>query len=705
MNRNILSILALAFVLVFVGCSKEEIFDTDQNIKEEAGVIKFGVDSEATRTIYGTQTDGNWPVYWTAGDKIRVFCNAALEATKDTSGNNYADYTVNGDGTASRETITAANEKPLKWNYGNGHKFFAVYPGNNNNITVGSDGVAEFPINRNQRAIISTTNGYSQDVVAKADMNNQYMVAYSEKNPADLLDENGNSETVWLTFKPLMTTLDVVITANSTTSQNSGSVRITGISLASTMTTTSSSSKDVFFYDINETNIDNSTIVADPNAKVVTAQTITEQTFVNLVDANGNASYVDLAAGHKLTVTIFLPPMSKAAAANLKRQCKVRVHATGSNELVASIKTNIDASSETWTTQLTPSVKKTINLPALPTTAIQDANGNNWITPLDGNIYVSQMSIPGAHDAATGEEMATIVGDIFASTQEQTLDKQWTLGVRAFDLRPAIYTKYNNVLGSGEDDDELWLYHGMTRVAISWASAMSTLKSKLTENSGEFAIVLFRHEDEGIVGKDNDSDRFNTFMTNYINANKDWIVDWKPNLTIDEARGKIILISRFSGSWSYGCFTGWNHDAEGTTTTIRNADSSKSATMYVQDYYNPSSHDTKWTAIQKYLDVSKTLHTDDAKINHWCINHASGYVGSSTSDTYRNNAAAQNPKLISYITSATWVGSTGIMLFDYAGASLSNGFLSGDTEVYGDVALQTIIDNNYKYRMKRRGEN
>ena len=86
------------------------------------------------------------------------------------------------------------------------------------------------------------------------------------------------------------------------------------------------------------------------------------------------------------------------------------------------------------------------------------------------------------------------------------------------------------------------------------------------------------------------------------------------------------------------------------------------------------------------------------------INHASGYVGSSTSDTYRENAAAQNPKLISYITDDSWEGSTGIMLFDYAGASLSNGLLSGNTEVYGDIALQAIIDNNYKYRMKRKGE-
>ena len=256
----------------------------------------------------------------------------------------------------------------------------------------------------------------------------------------------------------------------------------------------------------------------------------------------------------------------------------------------------------------------------------------------------------------------------------------------------------------GTNNYELWIYHGMTRVAISWATALNTIKSNLIDNPGEFAIVLFRHEDESTLYKNTSSDDFNTYMTSYINANKDWIIDWKKDLTIDECRGKIILVSRFSGSWPYGCFTGWSHDAAGAVTTLRNADSSKSATMYVQDYYNPSSHDTKWSSIKSHLDISKTFHTDDSKINHWMINHASGYVGSSTSNTYRQNAAAQNPKLISYITSDTWEGSTGIMLFDYAGASLSNGLLTGSTEVNGDVALQTIIDNNYKYRMRRKGE-
>ena len=662
--------------LMLSSCTKDE---TGEENPIGGNEINFGMVD--TRTIYGEQqSDKSWPVYWSAGDQIKIYCAQTPQGS--------AVYATDGDGTSPSANISKTDDYPLTWNEQGGvdHTFYAIYPASDK-ITVDENGIANFPINRNQKATVTTTNGYEQNVVATADMTNQYMVATTDVNPADLTDGDG---TVWLGFKPIMTTLDVVITAADGDQNSASAARVTGISIASTITTNSAASKENFYYDIA-----GGAITSKGATSTGSATEQTEQTFVNLVDANGNASYVDMANGKTLTITVFLPPMSEEVAALLKRKVKVRVHATGNTELVASLKTN-DASTDAWTTQLAPGSKRKVELPAIPTTA--QYAGNNWITPLDGDIYVSQMSIPGSHDAATGEEMATIVGDIFASTQEQTLQTQWDLGVRAFDLRPAIY---DAIIGS---TNELWLYHGMTRVSVSWATAMNTLQANLTKNPGEFAIVLFRHEDEGTLGKNTNSDDFNTYMTNYINANSSWIVDWKPDLTIDECRGKIILISRFSGSWSYGCFTGWSHDAAGATTTLRNANSSKSATMYVQDYYNPSDHDTKWTSIQKYLDISKTFHTDAAKVNHWMINHCSGYVGTSTSSTYRSNAAAQNPKLIEYISSDEWEGSTGIMLFDYSGASRSNGLLTGNVEVYGDVALQAIIDNNYKYRMKRKGE-
>ena len=664
-------IVGLAAVAAgLASCVKE---DFENAVNGSYDGIQFNISTVDTKTAYGAQaSDKSWPLYWVKGDPIRIYCAEAEDAKQ-------ADYTVTpSEANSNTGSMALASGTALQWGGdSNDHNFYAVYP---NTATI-ENGIATFQINRNQKATVTTTNGYGSDVVAAPDMRNAYMVAKTTTKPTD--------EAVGLTFKPIMTTLDVVIKAANVNMNTTGSARITGISLASTMTSNSTASKDLFYYDITS-----GAITANGASTSGTSTTMTEQTFVNLVDQSGNASYVDLASGHTLTITVFLPPMSKAAAANLKRQVKVRVHATGNTELVASLKTN-DASSENWTTQLTPGTKRKVVLPALPTDA--QYSGNNWITPLDGDIYVSQMSIPGAHDAATGEDMATAIGDLFAATQEQTLDTQWNLGVRAFDLRPAIYSS----------SDELWLYHGMTRVSISWATAMNTIKSNLISNPGEFAIVLFRHEDESTGSKNNNADDFNTYMTNYINTNSSWIVDWKPDLTIDECRGKIILISRFSGSWSHGCFTGWNHDAAGATTTLRNADNSKSATMYVQDYYNPSSHDTKWTSIKTYLDISKTFHIDANKINHWMINHASGYVGSSSSATYRENAVYQNPKLISYITSDNWKGSTGIVLFDYAATKeikYTEWFQQKTVTIYGDVALQTIIDNNYKYRMKRKGE-
>ena len=649
-----------------VSCKNEKL----ENSQATQKGIKFGISSLRTKTIY--DKNDALQINWVSGDKIKIFC-AEAESAKSAS------YVVTPTSTAKNGTISNASEDVLQWG-GDGliHNFYAIYPGDDSGLKVDENGIASFTINHNQKCTVSDTNGYDKDVIAKPDMKNALMVANTSTAPTD--------DVVSLSFKPIMTTLEIVV-QGPTTNINSSNARVTGISIAATMTTNSGSDAASFQYDIK-----NSTITGSSGSGEGTTRT--ETTFVSLVDANGNASYVDLANGKTLTLTVFLPPMSKEQAAALKRQLKVRVHITGNAELSASIKTNTDT--DPWTTQIEPSSKNRITLPAIPSG--KQESGNNWITPLDGSIYVSQMSIPGSHDAATGEQMASFVGDLFAQTQEQTLQTQWNLGIRAFDLRPALYDK-NQVIIWGTKDYELWLYHGMTRVSISWATAMNTIKANLTDHPGEFAIVLFRHEDETTAYKNTNTTDFDNYMKAWVDANKSWIVEWRPDITIDECRGKLILISRFSGSWDYGCFTGWSHDAAGSTTTVRNASNTETGTMYVQDYYNPSSHDAKFTSIKKYLDIAQTFHTIDALKNHWMLNHVSGYVGNSTSDTYRANAAAQNPKVIEYLNNRTYPGSTGILLFDYSGAATS-----GSYNVQGDVMLQTVIDNNYKYRMKRKGE-
>lgn len=326
---------------------------------------------------------------------------------------------------------------------------------------------------------------------------------------------------------------------------------------------------------------------------------------------------------------------------------------------------------------------------------------NRWLTPLDGSIFVSQLSIPGTHDAATGEDMATFIGDAFAVTQRLTLQEQWDKGVRCFDLRSAIYEPW---FGTTR---ELWLYHGVARVKLSWARAMNTLRTNLLAHPGEFAIVLLRHEDEKTMQKDIDKWAFEAYMTRWVNDHKDWLVEWRPDLTVNECRGKIIMISRFHGSWQRAAFTGWSHDA------VADADAGNpvhhrvalttaaglTGEAYVQDYYKYTDDAVKTKSIRNFLTFASTLNTDAARCNTLVLNYLSGYADRGSSSAYRANAAVQNRYVYELLRSINDAAPTGIVMADYLGVAEVKG-----QAVYGDVLLQAVIDNNKRYQMQRKAK-
>lgn len=693
MRTNAIFYLTLALCAGVVSACVDENINSDKDVNGKA--IKFGLSSQKTKTVYD-DTDP-YQINWVNGDQIKIFC-AEAETAKS------ALYNVTPASTAKNGTIAKAGSDMLQWG-GDGltHHFYAVYPGST--ADVDENGIATFSINRNQKCTVTTTNGYENNVVAKPDMKNANMVAYTAAEPTD--------ETVSLSFKPLMTTLEIVVTGPET-NINSSNARVTGVSIVSTITTTSSESGESFKYDIA-----NGVITGSVNNGAATTKS--ETTFISLVDAKGNASYVDLANGHTLTLTAFLPPMSVEQAAAMKRQVKVRVHITGNAELSASIKTN-DENSDTWTTQLTPAVKKKIILPAIPSTS---QVGNNWITPLDDNIYVSQLSIPGTHDAATGDGTTYSLG----KTQELTLDQQFEIGIRAFDLRPAVR------------NGDLILCHGVVATTFGWDQVMERFKYYLSAHPGEFIIAFIRHEDE----YDNNNSSWGSIMQGKLESlksesnpktNESYTADFKPDLTVGELRGKILFLCRDWTKYNdegpvVGGYTGWSHNKDGAEVNIYSR--SNSGTLNIQDCYSPQESgkwsglatgdlfnntnnknlvvnfpSVKWNAIKTLLDKSMQFHIDPALINRWSVNHTSGYVGGvvlglynsvSTTDGYRENAANNNIKLYNYINSSSWCGSTGIVLMDFVGAHTSDKYT-----VYGDLCPQAIIDNNYKYRMRRKGE-
>lgn len=749
MKKYILSILALA-AIAFVGCEKDDIDDAGG--KQISGqVINFGAGALESRTIYES-TDSK-QIHWQTGDKVRIYCAQAIGGVTNVENSGdavaYADYAVTVDATnKSYATIALAEgSSPLLWGgSGIAHKFYAVYP-HDAAVEVNDKGEVTFPINRNQICYIQTEAEKAADAdaskytyVARPNMSNAYMVASSEANPDDYVSDGTNHDNVWLDFKPIMTTINIVVKGpqnlvNGQPDSNTTAAPslVTGVSIISTITTNSPESSSNFRY-----SIDKEAIVGSLSSDTELKES-TETTFISPRNSNG-LDAVTLEQGETLCLTAFLPPMAKATAEALSRDIQIRVHTTGGNKTLSLE----DA------TALSPSAKGAIKLPAMYT----PITNSNWITPLDGNIYVSQMSIPGTHDAAT---YAGTIGDL-GQTQQYSIDQQWDMGIRAFDFRPALFGTYvlfdiSTWKSNYFTNLEMWNWHGVTMTDLTFEAGLDAIIAKMTEGSStysggkdEFAIVIFKHESEigieidfkdGVRVKDNRDEDWKPHMQTILEKYKDKIVQFKPDLTIDECRGKIIVLCRDwtpytdTGVPTYGGYMGWSHNRAGSKAEEIYGPSGKTVqdNFYIQDCYDEDEAklqqgetflEVKAAVIKDFLNEAATFHTTDTKKNVWMINHTSGYSDvsfiSGTMAEYQYNAEYQNPRFYSYLTGSEFtittsqgelsfnegekpVGSTGIVMMDWVGTRQINGYT-----VFGDLLPQAIIDNNYKYRMKRKGE-
>ena len=61
------------------------------------------------------------------------------------------------------------------------------------------------------------------------------------------------------------------------------------------------------------------------------------------------------------------------------------------------------------------------------------ADNAAWMGSIPDNTFVSQLSIPGSHDAGTGHGVnnvyVVVSGNTYAKTQDKTLTEQWNSGV------------------------------------------------------------------------------------------------------------------------------------------------------------------------------------------------------------------------------------------------------------------------------------
>lgn len=479
-----LSILLMAG-LTIAGCQEDEVGGFTPAAPGDA--IEFAVNAVKTRTAYVSDNQ----IDWTGGENIRIYSDVADK--KDQSGTttegttagwlNDAVYTVtpveDGGVHEYHGNFTAVGGAYLAWSgISNTHEFYGIYPNERLNYGKSSpkDGLFQLQYITNQKCKVTTEdNNY---YIAEPDMLNAYMVAHNT------VERTKNH--VLLDFDPIMTTLDITIKAG-------GYEVATGIIQPLTVTGVSVTlpvvlGKDYFTY--NATNIQNSNEEGSQGQGELQEELGkgSESVFISFTDESGNPMNISLSEGDSIKLTAFLPPIPNDKTTGTK----IRVWTAENFNFQTTLKTQLQAQYK-------------IEIP-LPDVKPESPKNTNWISELDGNIYLKQLSIPGAYCEDTEDDQAN------AAAIKKMLD----MGIRAFDVRKIDFLHT--------------LHHDVSDAVCK------TFKEFLNQNPQEFIIVY----SDNNVGDcfDDDDVQIPIYKLTPDNASSTTITDLQGKIVPLKERGK-----------------------------------------------------------------------------------------------------------------------------------------------------------------------
>lgn len=309
----------------------------------------------------------------------------------------------------------------------------------------------------------------------------------------------------------------------------------------------------------------------------------------------------------------------------------------------------------------------------------------NWMQALDDNLFLSRLSIPGAHDAATSScGSSGITGG--AHTQTYTIAQQLEHGVRLFDLRP---------VWNGSD---MMIYHGIISTGVKFNDALTTLCNFLNSHPKEFLFVIMRHEDDGASSAN--KAQWPARMQSCLSARSQYIIDYSPTLTVRDMRGKMLVMSR--NTYDNGPIGGYLNGGGDNSTYDRTLSGRSGAYMNIttQDMYDVAASgqlNQKVAAMKALLD--RSLGEKEYRLY---MNHTSGYskkgtipiIGTtySTFEGVQECARTCNKAMIDYMRGKT--GPMGFVMMDFA----------GDNDYNGQNLIDLIINNNFSTYAHERNE-
>lgn len=481
------------------GCTDEEKAGVLSGVPGEA--IQFSVNASQSRTIYEPEEEGDdyAQIDWVDGDEIGIYCEQAVLREKEgldqpAHDGHSARYTVHVPTEHDYHGTIAPNGPMLTWGVDNNgvdlvHIFYGAYPYERivwDKSNPASEGIFCMEYVTNQKCTINESAedfGRIENYVAHPDMKNAYMMARKQMQRTQ--------DHVLLDFDPIMTTLDITIEAG-------GYEVATGIIQPLTITGVSVLMPNYlvngeFRYYVE--NISNSDNGAQNFGELASGSYGwgTESVHVQFVDGNEKKVNIPLSEGETINMMAFLPPIPTDNTYGTK----IKIHTAENFDFVATLNGNLNKQH-----------KIHIKLPDIGPYA---ETSSNWISQLDPNIKLTQMSIPGY--VCNGKEKGEDFGKLL------------NLGIRAFDMEE-IFEK-----------DGLGQQYKIPDIINP--KFVSSVKSVL--NAGEFVFIWVNH-------KGTDAKRLNEYLNN--NFSGQWSSLTLENITnaaITTFKGKIIPIKKNIG--------------------------------------------------------------------------------------------------------------------------------------------------------------
>lgn len=527
MKKNIFLIAGIALTAMFSGCADENLDNTVKNPVKSGEEIMFGsklsgdadvIESKpGTRTVYGDRTTTGVPVYWEAdgSDKIAIFCNQASQPAS-----HLVNYKITPDETDHATAATVAkvntNEAGLQWgDLDTEHRFYAFYPASAVKGSAEEDQTgkitANIPVTQQVQEWRTVEKGANGAIDGKKtyfglpNMDYAYMYAYNAVTPSQVKD----GQFIDLQFHNLVTVLDITVQGPS-----SGTATITNIN-------------------VDAIEGEEPILTGDFTCNIRNTETGVIGTCEPVGDFNeerGRISipcydkktgqFIQLGPNELLNVKAYIIPQDKNTVT--KRTLRVTV----------SLLNGAPCRKTLQQADVTPHKINRVILPPL-----EIGGTNYWMSSLDPNIYVSELSLPGSKMSyLTSANRANIV------YQNATIEEQLLDGVRAF----IFHTQR--------------MYDGELRISVNGSALNKTLKDALAE------IATFLKDAEK-QGKKQETAFVLVTYSGGNGSEKDWMTalqktvnecagdydtyrifdkEMTPDVTLGDVAGQIILKANYN---------------------------------------------------------------------------------------------------------------------------------------------------------------